>query len=84
MSGSSTTARAVRGSRPPWGSPTPPRRLLGSFANEVRRRLADLPGVTGVDIRLDHELAWTPEWFAPHDQQRLSAHRAAQHARLRR
>ena len=58
--------------------------LLGSFANEVRRRLADLPGVTAVDIRLDHELAWTPEWFAPHDQQRLSAHRAAQHARLRR
>ena len=58
--------------------------LLGSFANEVRQRLADVTGVTCVDIGLDHEPAWTPDRFAPHDQQRLSAHRAAQHARLRR
>lgn len=57
--------------------------LLGSFANEARQRLADLPGVTGVDITLDHEMDWTPDRFAPHYQQRLAEHRAAQRARVR-
>ncbi|HEY2651899.1 MAG TPA: iron-sulfur cluster assembly protein [Solirubrobacteraceae bacterium] len=57
--------------------------LLGSFANEARLRLADLPGVTSVDIKLDHELEWTPDRFAPHYQQRLAEHRAAVRARLR-
>jgi metal-sulfur cluster biosynthetic enzyme len=57
--------------------------LLGSFANEARHRLADLPGVTGVEIKLDRELEWTPDRFAPHYQQRLAEHRAAVRARLR-
>jgi metal-sulfur cluster biosynthetic enzyme len=56
--------------------------LMGSFANEARERLAGLPGVTAVDVALDHELDWTPDRLAPHYQQRLAEHRAAQRARL--
>lgn len=50
--------------------------LLGSFANEARERLSELPGVTGVDVTLDHELEWTPDMLAPQYQRRLAEHRA--------
>jgi metal-sulfur cluster biosynthetic enzyme len=56
--------------------------LMGSFANEARERLAGLAGVTGVEVRLDHELEWTPDRYSPHYRQRLAEHRAAQRARL--
>lgn len=65
-----------------FGLTDPTCMLLGAFANEARERLADLPGVTGVDVVLDHEMEWTPDRLAPHYQQRLTEHRAATRARL--
>lgn len=59
-----------------FGLTDPTCMLLGSFANEARERLFELPGVTGVDVTLDHELEWTEDRFAPHYQQRLAEHRA--------
>jgi len=56
--------------------------LLGAFANEARERLAELPGVTGVDVMLDHEMEWTPDMLAPHYQQRLTEHRARRRRNL--
>ncbi|MGY0064294.1 metal-sulfur cluster assembly factor [Streptomyces sp. LZ34] len=59
-----------------FGLTDPTCMLLGSFANEARERLAQLPGVTGVDVTLDHDMEWTPDLLAPHYQQRLTEHRA--------
>ncbi|MGW4912807.1 metal-sulfur cluster assembly factor [Streptomyces sp. NPDC004270] len=56
--------------------------LLGSFANEARERLAGLPGVTGVDVTLDHDMEWTPDMLAPDYQRRLAEHRSERRARL--
>ncbi|EFL29243.1 conserved hypothetical protein [Streptomyces himastatinicus ATCC 53653] len=58
-----------------FGLTDPTCMLLGSFANEARERLAALPGVTAVDVTLDHEMEWTPDMLAPHYQQRLAEHR---------
>ncbi|GHB59538.1 hypothetical protein GCM10010306_061320 [Streptomyces umbrinus] len=58
-----------------FGLTDPTCMLLGSFANEARERLSELPGVTGVDVTLDHELEWTEDRFAPHYRQRLTEHR---------
>lgn len=58
-----------------FGLTDPTCMLLGSFANEARERLSALPGVTGVDVTLDHELEWTEDRFAPHYRQRLAEHR---------
>lgn len=59
-----------------FGLTDPTCMLLGSFANEARERLAGLPGVTGVDVALDHDMEWTPDMLAPHYQERLAEHRA--------
>ncbi|WP_033328405.1 metal-sulfur cluster assembly factor [Streptomyces yerevanensis] len=59
-----------------FGLTDPTCMLLGSFANEARERLAGLPGVTGVDVTLDHDMEWTPDMLAPHYQERLAEHRA--------
>ncbi|KUN74976.1 metal-sulfur cluster assembly factor [Streptomyces griseoruber] len=56
--------------------------LLGSFANEARERLAGLPGVTAVDVTLDHDMEWTPDMLAPDYQRRLTEHRTERRARL--
>ncbi|MFI5801078.1 metal-sulfur cluster assembly factor [Streptomyces sp. NPDC051677] len=65
-----------------FGLTDPTCMLLGSFANEARERLAALPGVTGVDVSLDHDMEWTPDMLAPHYRQRLAEHRAVQRARF--
>lgn len=56
--------------------------LLGAFANEARERLGGLPGVTGVDVTLDHEMEWTPDMLSPDYQRRLAEHRSERRARL--
>jgi metal-sulfur cluster biosynthetic enzyme len=35
--------------------------MAGVFVAEARRRLANLPGVTAIDVALDHETIWTPQ-----------------------
>ncbi|WP_435284959.1 metal-sulfur cluster assembly factor [Streptomyces sp. NBC_00063] len=59
-----------------FGLTDPTCMLLGAFANEARERLRALPGVTAVDVTLDHTMEWTPDLLAPDYQERLSAHRA--------
>ncbi|MBO4253122.1 metal-sulfur cluster assembly factor [Streptomyces griseorubiginosus] len=56
--------------------------LLATFVNETRIRLAALPGVTGVEVSLDHETEWTEDRLAPHYRQRLEEHRAKKRRRL--
>ncbi|MFJ3802515.1 metal-sulfur cluster assembly factor [Streptomyces sp. NPDC090088] len=56
--------------------------LLTTFVNETRIRLSALPGVTGVDVTLDHETEWTEDRLAPHYRQQLDAHRAEKRRRL--
>lgn len=65
-----------------FGLTDPTCMLLGSFANEARERLAALPGVTEVDVTLDHDMEWTPEMLAPHYRQRLAEHRATRRRTL--
>ncbi|MEH0580569.1 metal-sulfur cluster assembly factor [Streptomyces sp. B21-108] len=65
-----------------FGLTDPTCMLLGSFANEARERLARLPGVTAVDVTLDHAMEWTEGLLAPDYQRRLTEHRAERRARL--
>ena len=59
-----------------FGLTDPTCMLLGSFATSASERLAELPGVTAVDVTLDHDMEWTPDMLAPHYQERLAEHRA--------
>ncbi|WP_406109143.1 iron-sulfur cluster assembly protein [Streptomyces sp. NBC_01003] len=59
-----------------FGLTDPTCMLMGAFGNEARIRLGALPGVTGVDVVLDHDMEWTPDMLAPDYRQRLSEHRA--------
>jgi metal-sulfur cluster biosynthetic enzyme len=62
---------------------TEPGCLMGvPFAKEAQKRLQALPGVTSVEVTLDHALDWTPEDMSPEYQARLGAFRAARRAAL--
>ncbi|MFF5140431.1 metal-sulfur cluster assembly factor [Streptomyces sp. NPDC013157] len=65
-----------------FGLTDPTCMLLGSFANSARERLAELPGVTAVDVTLDHDMEWTPDMLDPHYQRRLAEHRASRRRTL--
>jgi metal-sulfur cluster biosynthetic enzyme len=43
---------------------------VGYFDVEIKRRLADLPGVASVTVSMDHGLEWTPELISPGARER--------------
>jgi metal-sulfur cluster biosynthetic enzyme len=43
---------------------------VGYFDVEIKRRLAELPGVSAVSVSLDHGLEWTPELISADAQER--------------
>jgi len=53
----------------------------GSFAIKARERLEALPGVTSVDVQLDHQADWHPTDLKPSYAKRLAAIRAERRVR---
>jgi metal-sulfur cluster biosynthetic enzyme len=57
--------------------------LMGpSFADEVRKRLLNVSGVTDVEVDLDDKFDWDPEDMSPSYKAHLAARRAEGNARL--
>jgi metal-sulfur cluster biosynthetic enzyme len=64
-------------------SPTNPAcTLIGSIMDGVERRIAELPGVRSVTVRLDKETFWTPELMSAGGRAKLAARRHGSMARV--